>query len=94
VPNCDLQSALTPFIFAVVAGARYAIGKRLGFLSVQRDRFSSALDDGDDSRSLLGGRALYLDRDEEPERFGFWQGVYLTICLICLFWTLISLDCV
>ena len=92
--NCDLQSALIPFVFAVAAGARYAIGKRVGFVSGRRGRLFSALDDKGDSGFLLGRRALYLDRDEEPERFGFWQGVYLTICLMCLFWTVISLDCI
>jgi hypothetical protein len=32
----------------------------------------------------IAGRGKYavLDRDEDPERFGFWQGVWLTIAII------------
>jgi hypothetical protein len=32
----------------------------------------------------LAGRTQFsiLDRDQDPERFGFWQGVWLTVAII------------
>jgi hypothetical protein len=71
----DTGSAIFYLIVAAVLGVRYAIVRKAGRFPARRLRLSER--DGDDP-------ARWVERDDEPERFRFWQRVNLAVCILFL----------
>jgi hypothetical protein len=73
----DTGSAIFFLIVAVVLGVRYAIVRNAGRFPARRLRWGER--DRDDP-------ALWVERDDEPERFRFRQRVNLAFCILFLAW--------
>jgi hypothetical protein len=71
----DSGSTIFYLIVAAALGVRYAVIRKAGRFPARRLRWRER--DGDDP-------ARWVERDDEPERFRFWQRVNLAACILFL----------
>jgi hypothetical protein len=74
---------LSLFLFGMAFfwGFRYAVARRAGRFQGRNRRLGEG--EFDDP-------SLWVDRDDDPERFGFWQGVNLVLCGVFMVLGLLS----